>query len=95
MLRDPELRDACTERCETSLLECILECSNDTACLTNCIRLETECINGKSYEFEHLSLLKDELESLSDCPCENNCLEGCEDCSNPVCECKDKRFYKN
>ena len=49
MLRDPELRDACTERCETSLLECILECSNDTTCLTNCIRLETECINGEIF----------------------------------------------
>ena len=29
-----------------------------------------------------------------DCPCENNCLEGCENCSNSVCECKDKRFNK-
>ena len=27
-----------------------------------------------------------------DCPCENNCLEGCENCSNSVCECKDRRF---
>ena len=32
------------------------------------------------------------IESLfSACPCESECIDGCDGCDNPVCECKDKR----
>ena len=35
-------------RCENALLDCILACDDDVGCLSECIRLETECTNGKS-----------------------------------------------
>ena len=39
---------ACTERCETKALECILACSNgDATCISTCLRQETECVAGK------------------------------------------------
>ena len=47
-LRVPELKDVCVERCGTALLECILDCKEDGACLSNCIRVEIECIDGES-----------------------------------------------
>ena len=25
---------------------------------------------------------------ISECPCEMGCLDGCDDCPNPVCECE-------
>ena len=28
------------------------------------------------------------LIKFSDCPCEIGCLDGCDDCPNPVCECE-------
>ena len=45
--RVPELRDICIERCENKLLECILDCNNDVECLSECIRIETECTSSK------------------------------------------------
>ena len=36
------------ERCGTALLECIVDCKEDGACLSNCIRVEIECIDGES-----------------------------------------------
>ena len=45
---DPDLSAACTQRCESQALECILDCSNgDATCISNCLRKETECIEGK------------------------------------------------
>ena len=36
------------ERCGTALLDCILDCEEDGTCLSNCIRVEIECIDGES-----------------------------------------------
>ena len=45
---DPDLSAACTQRCESQALECILDCSNgDATCISNCLRKETECIEGE------------------------------------------------
>ena len=46
--RVPDLNNECVSRCENALLECILACEDDVECLSECIRLETECTNGKS-----------------------------------------------
>ena len=45
--RVPDLRDICIERCEDALLGCILDCNNDVECLSECIRIETECTSSK------------------------------------------------
>ena len=45
-----ELNKVCKERCEVILLDCLLQCpSHDNACLRQCIRAETECVNCKLY----------------------------------------------
>ena len=46
--RVPELNLVCTERCEQTLLECFVGCENDMNCVSDCIREETKCIQGKS-----------------------------------------------
>jgi len=51
---DPDLSAACTQRCESQALECILDCSNgDASCISNCLRTETECIEGKRLTVSH------------------------------------------
>ena len=37
------------ERCEAATIECVQECSSldDTACISQCIRDEQQCSNGK------------------------------------------------
>ena len=41
----------CKERCEAILLDCILDCAgDDAACLSQCIREDTECIDGKNFQ---------------------------------------------
>ena len=47
VFRVPDLSDICIERCEDSMLDCILDCNNDSACLSECIRTETDCITRK------------------------------------------------
>ena len=48
-LRDPGLSAACTERCETKAIECLVECAGgDVSCISACVREETECIESKS-----------------------------------------------
>ena len=50
LFRVLNLNEICTERCEASHLQCILNCpSNDVNCLSQCIREETECTNGKFF----------------------------------------------
>ena len=45
-----ESNKVCKERCEAILLDCILECaSDDTSCSSQCIRLDTDCIDGKIF----------------------------------------------
>ena len=86
-----DLNEICTERCEASHLQCILNCpSNDVNCLSQCIREETECTNGKFFiEIIYSIKVETPLKNvISACPCELNCLDGCTDCDNPVCECE-------
>ena len=69
---------ACTDRCEAIPVECVLNCAaDDTACISQCFRENTECLNGQSL-----------ISGTSDCPCEINCLDGCDGCDNPVCDCQ-------
>ena len=45
-----DLKEICTDRCEASHLQCILNCpSNNFGCLSQCIREESECFNGKFF----------------------------------------------
>ena len=91
LFRVIDLNEICIERCEASHLQCILNCpSNDVNCLSQCIREESECFNGK-FIIEIISSIKVETPLqivISACPCELNCLDGCTDCDNPVCECE-------
>ena len=49
--RVPELEEICVKRCENELLDCILGWGDSVDCLSACIRLETECIEGK-FEYD-------------------------------------------
>ena len=91
LFRVVDLNEICTEKCEENQLQCILNClSNDPACLSQCIREETECTNGKFFiEIIYSIKVESPLKNvISACPCELNCLDGCTDCDNPVCECE-------
>ena len=48
-LRVPDLKDVCIEKCETAGVDCVKECSSldDVACISQCFRDETQCIEGK------------------------------------------------
>ena len=86
ILRVPDLNVACKDRCEIISIECILACDNDTLCMSQCSRENTECLNGKKISVEYFRGI------VSDCPCEANCLDGCDDCENPVCDCEVSSF---
>ena len=43
----PDLRNDCIENCENEMIECFYGCNNDSACLWECLRGETHCINCK------------------------------------------------
>ena len=77
---------ACTERCEQSLLECFVGCGNDMNCVSDCIREETKCIQGKSLQIFKIGFWI--FKHILDCPCEIGCLDGCDDCDNAVCQCE-------
>ena len=47
----PDLLDECINICEQTQLDCILSCDNDVACISECIREETGCIQGMLPEF--------------------------------------------
>ena len=47
MFSVPDLNVICTDRCEETALECIVECVTDVNCISACLRDETKCINGK------------------------------------------------
>ena len=52
VFRVPDLNVACTDRCEIISVDCALNCPNgDSACLSQCFREITLCINGKYYNF--------------------------------------------
>ena len=76
---------ACKDRCEIISIECILDCDNDTLCMSQCSRDNTECLNGKIHGNDSYCIVS---KIVSDCPCEANCLDGCNDCDNPVCDCE-------
>ena len=92
----PDLFDVCIERCETAQLECILSCENDLMCLSQCISDATSCIEGQlkcSFDFSTFYGNEKILNSISDCPCQINCYDGCDDCPNPVCQCEVSIVY--
>ena len=93
--RVPDLNVACTDRCEEISVECITNCETDSACISLCVRETIECTNGNYsyyYEFKFLNESKKIQIIYSACPCELNCLDGCDDCDNPVCDCQVKLF---
>ena len=47
-LRVPDLNVACTNRCEKVLFDCIISCGDDSNCISQCIRENGQCYNGKS-----------------------------------------------
>ena len=84
--RVPELNLVCTERCEQTLLECFVGCGNDMNCVSDCIREETNCIQGKSLKMFKIGFWI--FKHILDCPCEIGCVDGCDDCDNAVCQCE-------
>ena len=92
VFRVPDLNVACTDRCELNSLDCFARCNaNDSACWSQCLRENTECIKCKitsCYAFMHYYRYMHCKNISSACPCEVNCLDGCDECDNPVCDCQ-------
>ena len=55
-LRVPDLNVACTNRCEKVLFDCIISCGDDSNCISQCIRENGQCYNGKSPLLNHREL---------------------------------------
>ena len=51
--RVPDLNIACTNRCEEIQFECIINCGDDSACISACVREIAQCFNGKSHLLSH------------------------------------------
>ena len=86
---------ACTDRCVEISVDCITGCDpDDITCYSQCQREIAECINSKLlcapmfHKYKALEFESCFLTCNSGCPCELNCLDGCEDCDNPVCNCE-------
>ena len=94
---------ACTDRCVEISVECITACDPaDITCYSQCQREIAECINGELvsspslkqkgrlvlHKYKALGIKIYFLACYLGCPCELNCLDGCEDCDNPVCNCE-------
>ena len=93
ILSDQNLNLICQERCVELTYKCIIECDpSDQLCITACLREDTTCIQGKRTQFESEMVFSGNftLYYLA-CPCESECIDGCEGCHNPVCQCKEKR----
>ena len=56
LLRVPDLNNVCIDRCEAATIECIQECSSldDMTCISQCIRDEQLCSNGKFIDNDSL-----------------------------------------
>ena len=53
----PELFDVCIERCQTTSVECIVNCDNDLMCISECIVEVTACRLIEKSMFNWLSEL--------------------------------------
>ena len=95
-----KLNQICKERCEVFQLQCILDCTpDDITYLSKCIRDVTGCFSGKLSMLHWLCHLLVSIFiftkispkliyiNISACPCEIDCLDGCTDCTHPVCQC--------
>ena len=88
--RDEDVAAKCETQCEIEYVECTLSCSN-TNCLIECGRALTDCVQGsKIFNHEHHKNI-----ILLDCPCNINCPNGCNDCSNPICVCGENPSPQN
>ena len=60
----------CNEQCVGYLVDCVAKCDNDSVCIANCGREESNCVNS--------------------CPCNADCIDGCDGCEHPFCtQCDD------
>ena len=63
---DPDA--ACTRDCQVANQNCIIGCSGDVTCISNCNRSEAQCIGGKK-SFPYDNSTEEKLLRFLDCPC--------------------------
>ena len=56
----------CFEKCENLFVECVSDCSEDPACLSQCSRDQTDCIDGNA-----LTSMMVQMKYFSACPCKS------------------------
>ena len=45
----PELSEYCIEQCQAESAECIVNCDNDSMCISDCVRESTKCTDGEFF----------------------------------------------
>ena len=92
-LSDYELSLICTSLCETDFIKCAESC-DENECLLTCNREFASCNDG---EHQYLEVCKSHasIYLVLACPCHTDCLDGCIDCENLICSCKDDTNGKN
>ena len=65
----PDLRNDCIENCEIEMIECFIGCNNDSACLRECLRGETDCIQCK-LQFNSCQLEKPQILEIQPTYCD-------------------------
>ena len=87
---DYDLSLICTSKCDDVFLQCIASCS-DSNCVLDCNRASLACSEGEFHSWwslQYQSYSTNDAESYySACPCHTDCLEGCNNCENPICFC--------
>ena len=97
---DIDLYKICQNECLEKTLRCVESCISDDQCKSKCFREEIDCLdNGfifmyvfdrtydESSSMSHKLWVRDKWKPIQDsCPCGDNCIDGCENCSNKICK---------
>ena len=68
---------ACVHDCQITSQYCIMNCSGNVTCISQCNRTEAQCISGKTRGFDANAQILNELDYAayvihSECPCPSN-----------------------
>ena len=85
---EPDISNICTSECLTTMLSCKDDCDTNATCVVECNYTGSMCLNGNVH-FLCFLICRTKALKYSDCPCMQNCQQGCEGCPNPICLCKD------
>ena len=93
LFSDIEIADKCENYCTKVFVDCLNAC-NDEDCYAQCHRDDYVCLDSQfskkaSIRPDSIWFLQVSFNHFNvGCPCHTDCISGCDECSNPICNCK-------